>query len=114
MVEVGLLFYLVLYWASTGLFGACFVFPTERELMAKERSANMYRLSAYYISSTLCDSVEQFFYATIFYYILYFIANFQRTLSVFFLNLLEVYLVIITAHVSCDSVSYCLSYINSY
>eukprot|EP00253_Pinus_taeda_P001194 PITA_01194 len=95
--QVGLLFYLVLYWASTGLFGGVFVFPTERELLAKERSANMYRLSAYYISSTLCDTIAQIFYATVFYCIIYFMANFQRTASVFFLNLLGLYLVTITA-----------------
>jgi len=110
VVQVGLLFYLVLYWASTGLFGGVFVFPTERELLAKERSANMYRLSAYYISSTLCDTIAQIFYATVFYCIIYFMANFQRTASVFFLNLLGLYLVTITAQVSCISVSYHLSF----
>lgn len=96
--QVGLLFYLVLYWASTGLFGGVFVFPTERELLAKGRSSNMYRLSAYYMSSTLCDTVAQIFYATIFYCIVYFMANFQRTASAFLLTLLGLYLVIFTAH----------------
>ena len=66
----------------------------------KERKADMYRLSVYYASSTLCDMVAHVFYPTFFMVILYFMAGFKRTVACFFLTLFAVWLIAITSQVS--------------
>ncbi|ERN19204.1 ABC transporter G family member 26 [Amborella trichopoda] len=95
--QVGLMFYICIFWTSSSLFGAVYVFPFEKMYLVKERKADMYRLSAYYVSSTLCDMVAHVFYPIIFMVIIYFMAGFRRTLPCFFLTLLAVLLVAITS-----------------
>eukprot|EP01018_Ginkgo_biloba_P037625 Gb_00289 [translate_table: standard] len=94
--QVGLMFYICIFWTSSSLFGAAYVFPFERAYLVKERTADMYRLSVYYICSTLCDMVAHLLYPIIFMSILYFMAGFHRTASSFLLTLLSVLLIVIT------------------
>ncbi|XP_077222644.1 ABC-2 type transporter family protein [Tasmannia lanceolata] len=95
--QIGLMFYICIFWTSSSIFGAVYVFPFESIYLVKERKADMYRLSAYYLSSTLCDMVAHVFYPTIFMAILYFMADFKRTVSCFFLTLFAMLLVVITS-----------------
>uniref|UniRef100_A0A804R3T4 ABC transporter domain-containing protein n=1 Tax=Zea mays TaxID=4577 RepID=A0A804R3T4_MAIZE len=60
--QVGLIFYICIFWTSSSLFGSVYVFPFEKLYLVKERKADMYRLSAYYASSTLCDAVPHVVY----------------------------------------------------
>ncbi|XP_068638614.1 ABC transporter G family member 26-like [Aristolochia californica] len=94
--QVGLMFYICIFWTSTAFFGAVYVFPFECIYLMKEKKADMYRLSAYYLSSTLCDMIAQISYPTVFMTILYFMADFRRTIPCFFLTLLAVLLIVIT------------------
>lgn len=66
----------------------------------KERKADMYRLSVYYVCSTLCDMVAHVFYPTSFMLIVYFMAGFKRTVLCFFLTLLTILLIAIISQVS--------------
>lgn len=68
----------------TMIFGAVYVFPFEKVYLVKERKADMYRLSVYYVSSTLCDMLAHIFYPTSFMLIVYFMAGFKRTVACFF------------------------------
>ncbi|KAK1274141.1 ABC transporter G family member 26 [Acorus gramineus] len=94
--QVGLLFYICIFWTSTSIFGAVYVFPFEKVYLVKERKADMYKLSAYYVCSTLCDMVAHILYPSIFMAILYFMADFHRTLSCFFMTLFAVLLIVVT------------------
>lgn len=100
LVQVGLMFYICIFWTSSCIFGAVYVFPFEKVYLVKERKADMYRLSVYYASSTLCDMVAHVFYPTFFMLILYFMAGFKRTVACFFLTLFAVLLIAITSQVS--------------
>ncbi|KAJ1441221.1 P-loop containing nucleoside triphosphate hydrolase [Sesbania bispinosa] len=95
--QVGLAFYICIFWTSTCIFGAVYVFPFEKYYLIKERKADMYRLSVYYACSTLCDMVAHVFYPTFFMVILYFMAGFKRTVACFFLTLFTVLLIAITS-----------------
>ncbi|XP_068641012.1 ABC transporter G family member 26-like [Aristolochia californica] len=94
--QVGLMYYICIFWTSTSFFGAVYVFPLECIYLIKEKKADMYRLSAYYLSSTLCDMVAHISYPTLFMTIVYFMADFRRTISCFFLTLFAVLLIVIT------------------
>lgn len=66
----------------------------------KERKADMYRLSVYYVCSTLCDMVAHVLYPTSFMLIVYFMAGFKRTVICFFLTLFTILLIAIISQVS--------------
>ncbi|KAK3427451.1 hypothetical protein EUGRSUZ_F03676 [Eucalyptus grandis] len=95
--QVGLMFYICIFWTSSSLFGAVYVFPFEKVYLVKERKADMYRLSVYYVCSTLCDMLAHVLYPTSFMIILYFMAGFKRTVSCFFLTLGAVLLIAVTS-----------------
>ncbi|KAE8098899.1 hypothetical protein FH972_016927 [Carpinus fangiana] len=95
--QIGLMFYICIFWTSSSLFGAVYVFPFEKIYLVKERKADMYRLSVYYVCSTLCDMVAHILYPTFFMIILYFMADFNRTVPCFFLTLSGILLVAITS-----------------
>lgn len=67
--------------------------------LVKERKADMYRLSVYYVCSTLCDMVAHILYPTFFMCIVYFMAGFKRTVQCFFLTLAATLLIAITSQV---------------
>ncbi|GFY99302.1 ABC-2 type transporter family protein [Actinidia rufa] len=96
-MRIGLMFYICIFWTSTSLFGAVYVFPFEKLYLVKERKADMYRLSVYYECSTLCDMVAHVLYPSFFMGILYFMAGFKRTVSCFFMTLSTILLMAITS-----------------
>ncbi|KAI0502461.1 hypothetical protein KFK09_017414 [Dendrobium nobile] len=95
--QVGLMFYLCIFWTSSALFGAVYVFPFEKAYLVKEKKADMYKLSVYYVSSTLCDMIAHIFYPTIFLLILYFMVDLRRSASHFFLTLFAILLIVVTS-----------------
>ncbi|CAI8587054.1 unnamed protein product [Vicia faba] len=95
--QVGLMFYICIFWTSSCIFGAVYVFPFEKVYLRKERKADMYRLSVYYASSTLCDMGAHVLYPTFFMLIVYFMAGFKNTAACFFLTLFAVLLIAITS-----------------
>ncbi|TXG68015.1 hypothetical protein EZV62_009290 [Acer yangbiense] len=95
--QVGLIFYICIFWTSSSIFGAVYVFPFEKIYLVKERKADMYRLSVYYACSTLCDMVAHVFYPTLFMVIVYFMAGFKRTVPCFFLTLFSILLIAVTS-----------------
>ncbi|XP_051125178.1 ABC transporter G family member 26 [Andrographis paniculata] len=95
--QIGLLFYICIFWTSSSIFGAVYVFPFEKMLLVKERKADMYRLSVYYACSTLSDMIAHVLYPTFFMCILYFMAGFKRTAECFFLTLSAILLIAVTS-----------------
>lgn len=94
------MFYICIFWTSSSLFGAVYVFPFEKIYLVKERKADMYRLSVYYVCSTLCDMVAHVLYPTFFMIIVYFMAGFSRTVPCFLFTVLTILLIAITSQVS--------------
>lgn len=99
-LQIGLMFYICIFWTSSSIFGAVYVFPFEKIYLVKERKADMYRLSVYYVCSTLCDMVAHVAYPTFFMSILYFMAGFKRTVQCFFLTLSAILLIAVTSQVN--------------
>ncbi|KAL3851111.1 hypothetical protein ACJIZ3_012993 [Penstemon smallii] len=95
--QIGLLFYICIFWTSSSIFGAVYVFPFEKLYLVKERKADMYRMSVYYVCSTLCDMVAHVLYPTSFMCILYFMVGFKRTAECFFLTLSAIVLIAVTS-----------------
>ena len=54
-LQAGLLFFIAVFWAFFPVFTAIFTFPQERAMLNKERAADMYRLSAYFMARTTSD-----------------------------------------------------------
>ncbi|KAK3021539.1 hypothetical protein RJ639_046487 [Escallonia herrerae] len=96
-LTIGLMFYICIFWTSSSLFGAVYVFPFEKTYLVKERKADMYRLSVYYICSTCCDMVAHVLYPIFFMSILYFMAGFVPTVPGFILTTSAILLIAITA-----------------
>ncbi|WCJ42026.1 ABC-2 type transporter family protein [Euphorbia peplus] len=95
--QIGLMFYVCIFWTSSSIFAAVYVFPFEKMYLVKERKADMYRLSVYYVCSTLCDMLAHVAYPTLFMIILYFMAGFKRTLPCFFFTLFTILLIAVTS-----------------
>lgn len=95
--QIGLMFYICIFWTSSSIFGAVYVFPIEKEYLVKERKADMYRLSAYYICSTFLDLLTQIIYPVVFMGILYFMADLNRSPIRFFLTVITILLVTVTS-----------------
>lgn len=99
-VQVGLLFYMCIFWCTFSMWSTMMVFPLEKNFLAKERAADMYRLSAYFVSSTICDLLAELVHPTMFVPLVYFMAGLKSDISTFIFTLLSVYLIAITAQVS--------------
>ncbi|PKI56323.1 hypothetical protein CRG98_023342 [Punica granatum] len=91
------MYYICIFWTSSSLFGAVYVFPFEKVYLVKERRADMYRMSVYYACSTLCDMIAHVFYPASFMVIIYFMAGFKRTFPCFLLTVLAIILIAITS-----------------
>lgn len=94
--QQGLLFYICIFWTTFSMWTTLMTFPLERQYLVKERAADMYRLSAYYLSSTISDGLAELVYPTIFLLIVYFMTGLRRSLEAFLLTLLAMFLIGIT------------------
>nr|GMD94159.1 ABC transporter G family member 22-like isoform X1 [Ipomoea batatas] len=95
--QAGLLFFISVFWAYFPLFTAIFTFPQERAMLVKERSVNMYKLSAYLVARSISDIPLDLFLPVIFLTIVYFMVRLKMTFLAFSLTLLTVFLSIIAA-----------------
>ncbi|KAI3504472.1 hypothetical protein L1887_25968 [Cichorium endivia] len=73
--QSGLLFFYTGFWGFFPLFQAIFTFPQERQMLGKERSSGMYRLSSYFISRTIGDLPMELVLPTLFCIITYWMAG---------------------------------------
>ncbi|KAJ0667681.1 putative ABC-2 type transporter [Helianthus annuus] len=95
--QAGLLFFIAVFWAFFPVFTAIFTFPQERAMLKKERAADLYKLSAYFIARTTSDIPLDLILPLIFLLIVYFMAGLLLTAQVFFLTMLIVFLCIVAA-----------------
>lgn len=95
--QAGLLFFIAVFWAFFPVFTAIFTFPQERAMLNKERAADMYRLSAYFMARTTSDLPLDLFLPLLFLLVVYFMAGLRQTADSFFLTMVIVFLCIVAA-----------------
>lgn len=98
-LQAGLLFFMSVYWAFFPVFTAIYTFPLERAMLTKERSVDMYKLSAYLAARNTSDLPLDLILPIVFLIIIYFMVGLKPTFSAFSLTLLSIFLSIIAAQV---------------
>ncbi|KAG1363227.1 putative ABC transporter G family member 22 [Cocos nucifera] len=95
--RAGLLFFISVFWGFFPVFTAIFTFSQERALLVKERSVNMYKLSAYFMARNTSDLPLDLVLPLVFLLIVYFMVGLKRVLMVFLQSMLTIFLSIIAA-----------------
>eukprot|EP01018_Ginkgo_biloba_P019511 Gb_31556 [translate_table: standard] len=95
--QVGLLFFIAMFWGYFPLFTAIFTFPQERAILAKERGSDMYCLSSYFLARTLGDLPLDLILACIFIVVVYLMAHLRMSVTIFFLTMLTNFLNAVTS-----------------
>ncbi|KAJ0571439.1 putative ABC transporter, AAA+ ATPase domain, ABC-2 type transporter [Helianthus annuus] len=81
--QSGLLFFYTGFWGFFPLYQAIFTFPQEREVLTKERSSGMYRLSSYFMSRTVADLPMELVLPTFFCIVTYWMSGLKPNLGSF-------------------------------
>ncbi|GAA0159773.1 ATP-binding cassette [Lithospermum erythrorhizon] len=95
--QAGLLFFIAVFWGFFPVFTAIFTFPQERAMISKERAADMYRLSAYFVARTTSDLPLDLILPVLFLVVVYFMAGLRHDVGSFFLTIITVFLCILAA-----------------
>ncbi|KVH23381.1 AAA+ ATPase domain-containing protein [Cynara cardunculus var. scolymus] len=95
--QAGLLFFVSVFWTFFPLFTAIFTFPMERPVLAKERSVEMYNLSAYLVAKNMSDIPLDLILPLLFVSIVYFLVGLLRSFNAFVVTLFIVFLCVIAA-----------------
>ncbi|XP_028784819.1 ABC transporter G family member 22 isoform X1 [Neltuma alba] len=95
--QAGLLFFIAVFWGFFPVFTAIFTFPQERAMLNKERAADMYRLSAYFLARTTSDLPLDLILPVLFLLVVYFMAGLRVSAAPFLLSILTVFLCIVAA-----------------
>ncbi|XP_022935198.1 ABC transporter G family member 22-like isoform X1 [Cucurbita moschata] len=95
--QAGLLFFIAVFWGFFPVFTAIFTFPQERAMLSKERAADMYRLSAYFLARTTSDLPLDLLLPILFLLVVYFMAGLRLSAAPFFLTMVTVFLSIVAA-----------------
>lgn len=99
VLQAGLVFFISVFWGFFPVSTAIFTFPQERAMLSKERAADMYRLSAYFLARTTSDVPLDLILPVLFLLVVYFMTGLRLTAASFFLTVLTVFLCIIAAQV---------------
>ncbi|PSS15834.1 ABC transporter G family member 22 like [Actinidia chinensis var. chinensis] len=95
--QAGLLFFISVFWGFFPVFTAIFTFPQERAMLSKERAADMYRLSAYFVARSTSDLPLDLLLPVLFLLVVYFMAGLRKSAGPFFLSMVTVFLCIVAA-----------------
>nr|ABR17189.1 unknown [Picea sitchensis] len=95
--QIGLIFFIAVFWGFFPVFTAIFTFPQERAMLSKERAVDMYRLSAYFMARILSDLPLDLFLPIGFLLIVYFMAHLRMTVTAFLLTMLTTFLSIVAS-----------------
>ena len=79
-----LIFFVLIYVEFSQLFKAIYTFPNVFNLMVKERTSGMYRLSAFYLAETICDLPMDYSIPLIFVVASYWAGHLRQSFLAFF------------------------------
>ncbi|KAK4389110.1 ABC transporter G family member 14 [Sesamum angolense] len=88
--RIAMLFFFSVFWGFYPLYNAVFTFPQERNMLIKERSSGMYRLSSYFLARTVGDLPLELALPTAFTFIFYWMGGLKPDPATFILSLLVV------------------------
>ncbi|KAL9690443.1 hypothetical protein QQ045_010841 [Rhodiola kirilowii] len=88
--RVALLFFFSVFWGFYPLYNAVFTFPQERQMLIKERSSGMYRLSSYFLARTIGDLPLEMVLPTAFVCIIYWMGGLKPDPVTFILSVIIV------------------------
>mmetsp|Transcript_20811 Transcript_20811/g.23597 ORF Transcript_20811/g.23597 Transcript_20811/m.23597 type:complete len:754 (-) Transcript_20811:169-2430(-) len=77
------IFFCITYWIFDGTFTAIFTFPTERDIIFKERASGSYYLSAYFLSKTLSEMPTRLSLPAIFWTLTYWMSGINPRFEIF-------------------------------
>ncbi|KAM1659390.1 hypothetical protein ACFX1X_002530 [Malus domestica] len=95
--QAGLLFFISVFWTFFPLFTAVFTFPQERAILAKERSVEMYKLSAYFLARNTSDVPLDLLLPLAFLVIVYLMTGLKLTFTAFIQTMLTIFLSIVAS-----------------
>ncbi|SPO28993.1 related to ATP-binding cassette, sub-family G, member 2 [Ustilago trichophora] len=85
LARIGALFIVPVNASFAVLFPILAIFPLQRNIMLRERSAGTYRISSFYLSKILTEVPNQLFQRILFYAIVYWMIGLRQTASSFFI-----------------------------
>ncbi|CAI9764081.1 unnamed protein product [Fraxinus pennsylvanica] len=88
--NLGLLFFISIFWGVFSSSNAVFTFPQERAIFIKERASGMYTLSSYFMARITGDLPMEFVLPTLFLTIVYWMTGLKPELPHFLLTLMVV------------------------
>jgi ABC-type multidrug transport system permease subunit len=77
-------FFTMTFWVFDAMFTALTAFPTEREVILKERASQSYRLSAYFLAKTTADAPVRLTLPLIYMIVSFWLAHISNDVVVFF------------------------------
>ncbi|KAL0312338.1 UNVERIFIED_CONTAM: ABC transporter G family member 14 [Sesamum radiatum] len=95
--RIAMLFFFSVFWGFYPLYNAVFTFPQERNMLIKERSSGMYRLSSYFLARTVGDLPLELALPTAFTFIFYWMGGLKPDPATFILSLLVVLLSVLVS-----------------
>ncbi|KAL3688826.1 hypothetical protein R1sor_015135 [Riccia sorocarpa] len=95
--QVGLLFFVTMFWGIFPLFTSIITFSAERSMLSKERASGMYRLTAYFFARTVADFILDLILPAASVTIVYWMAGLKASAAAFFSTSLTVLLVVLVA-----------------
>lgn len=102
---VGILFFISINQSFGGVFAVIFGFPLERSVVTRERAANTYRTSSYFLSKTMTDIPKTLFFNVLFSCILYWMVGLRADAGSFFLFTIVVFLTAFVAESLATAIS---------
>lgn len=97
LARVGALFIIPVNASFAVLFPILAIFPLQRNVMLRERSAGTYRISSFYLSKILTEVPNQIVQRILFYTVVYWMVGLQQTAGHFFIWLAINVLQVLTA-----------------
>jgi ABC-type multidrug transport system permease subunit len=76
-------FFTMTFWVFDSMFTALTAFPTEREVILKERASGSYHLSAYFMAKTTADAPVRLILPFLYMTVSFWMAGFSHRFSVF-------------------------------
>lgn len=77
-------FFTMTFWVFDAMFTALTAFPSEREVILKERASQSYRLSAYFLAKTTADAPVRLILPLIYMIVSFWLAQISNDVAVFF------------------------------
>lgn len=94
--RVGVIFFVAIFWCFQSMFTALMVFPSHRAVLMKERAAGAYRLSAYFIATTVSEIGFDMVYPSMMVFLTYWPIGLEYDADRFFLHWFIMLLLYIT------------------